>query len=235
MIACLVYKLVNEYDADVNLLDTWGYSAIMFVAKAPQPKAVEVCEFLISKGADVNSLDRNYNNALHYACLKDNMAIAAILINNGADYTNLNIDEKTPLDVMSVVASIDRINYLIAEVSDDGREGGAVAIKAPEVSSVSSEKPKWLRHINEGIPEFQPIYRLKDMGGYLFIDLEEEAAEQRRREEEEAARKRACDREEVASVLLGVMALVAGKDDFDEVMGAMNSLLARIVIGLMAS
>ena len=152
---------MDEYGADVNLLDRWGYSALMFAAKSPNPNAFEVCEFLISKGADISTLDRNYNNALHYACLKNNVAIVTLLINNGADYTNLNIDEKTPLDVMDVVASIDRVNYIIAEVSDDSREGGAIAIKAPTITSVPVKKPRWLRHVNEGLMEFQPTYRLK--------------------------------------------------------------------------
>lgn len=56
-------------------------------------------EFYLKIGVDINSQDKNGNTALHWTLKNNDIDIAVLLINNGANYELKNKKGKTPIDV----------------------------------------------------------------------------------------------------------------------------------------
>jgi len=82
-------KAELEKGVDVNALDDrWPNGTPLHSAKT-----VEVAEFLIDNGADVNAKDKVESSPLHYA----NKDVARVLIANGADVNALNRTGKDPM------------------------------------------------------------------------------------------------------------------------------------------
>jgi ankyrin repeat protein len=54
---------------------------------------------LLAKGADVNAVDNNRNSALHYAAGYNAAEACTLLLENGADVSVKNADEKTAAEV----------------------------------------------------------------------------------------------------------------------------------------
>ena len=78
----------------------------------------ELVDFLISKKADVNSVDVNGNAALHYAVFDGSQKIVALLIAKGADVNLKNYNGVTPLHNASNKGPAGLIELLIANGAD---------------------------------------------------------------------------------------------------------------------
>ena len=89
---------------------------------------VETCEFLVSKGADLNLADSTFGNtALHIACNEGYLDVCEVLINNGADIDikNSYFDsssesnrEDTALHVACMQGHLDVCQFLIDRGAD---------------------------------------------------------------------------------------------------------------------
>ena len=78
----------------------------------------ELVDLLISKKADVNSVDVNGNTALHYAVFDGSQKIVALLIAKGADVNLKNYSGVTPLHNASNKGPAGLIELLIANGAD---------------------------------------------------------------------------------------------------------------------
>lgn len=82
-----IIKVLLDYGADVNVYDTFmGISPLLLACRYNNKKMVEM---LLKKGADVNRVDSFGNTSLFYAFIYNNLSVATLLIDRGA-----NIDPK---------------------------------------------------------------------------------------------------------------------------------------------
>ncbi len=91
---------------------------------------VEVAEFLIRKGADVNARNRDGGTSLHVAAFLGHADIAALLIQKGADVNARNTKGESPLDVSKVDWGITQLiaSWLELELDQDTVESGRTAV-----------------------------------------------------------------------------------------------------------
>ena len=81
--------------ADLNLAEkTEGYSPLHMAAMERMEPIVSA---LITKGANVNAVDKDQGTPLHTAAWESQASIVALLISNGADVNAKNKDGLTPL------------------------------------------------------------------------------------------------------------------------------------------
>ena len=57
-----------------------------------------IAELLIGQGADVNAVDDDWWSPLHVACYQDNTEMVLLLLQNGADFTMVDIDGNFAID-----------------------------------------------------------------------------------------------------------------------------------------
>ena len=85
----------------------------------------------------MNIVDRQFNSALSYACLKGNSDIAYTLLEFGADPEERNADNLTPIDL---IVDCDAAELFRNKVQDRYAAG-----KRPMKSKIPRpEKPAWL-------------------------------------------------------------------------------------------
>ena len=86
----------------VNITNVSGETPLSIITGKNQN--IEMLQFLIQKGADVNFQDHNGNTPLHLAAKNESqlsLRIMEILVESGADIDLKNQDDKTPLDDLS--------------------------------------------------------------------------------------------------------------------------------------
>ena len=91
---------------------------------------VEVAEFLIQKGADVNAKNRTGGTSLHGAVFLGHADVAALLIKKGADVNARNAKGETPLDVSKMDWETTQLiaSWLEIELDQDTVEAGRTAV-----------------------------------------------------------------------------------------------------------
>ena len=62
---------------------------------------IHVLSKLLDTGGDINSSNREGNNALHLACQRQNMEFAKILVKQGCKYDKRNKDGNLPIDLIT--------------------------------------------------------------------------------------------------------------------------------------
>jgi ankyrin repeat protein len=88
-------KVLIEKDASLaNIKDEAGNTPLHHAAMIG---SVEMIEYLLSKGADINAQNTQLNTPLHEAIQNGKDEISALLIENGADLKKTNIHHQTPL------------------------------------------------------------------------------------------------------------------------------------------
>ena len=99
------------YGSDVKAVDEKGLT-LLHLAVAGKDN-VDVVEFLIAKGADVNAKRKGSGDTpLHWAVQFDNIEIVKLLIARGADVQATNDKGSTPLDIAKFADNSAIIEYL---------------------------------------------------------------------------------------------------------------------------
>ena len=96
-IAKLFLKDHGEYKADVDILDSDGFSALHL---AIQDNKLNLVNFLLSNGAHLQKKSNCGQTALHYAAKNLNCDMAKYLIERGADVFDQDQDGLNPLDIV---------------------------------------------------------------------------------------------------------------------------------------
>lgn len=108
--ADLVKLMIEKYELDVNAKNRkTGWNALHYLIHFRMcPDSVEVAKLLIEKGINVNAVDKNGNNGLHYILLNDHpigrcrrFKIAKILFDNGINIWERNKAGHDCLDLIS--------------------------------------------------------------------------------------------------------------------------------------
>ncbi|XWS28375.1 hypothetical protein CRYUN_Cryun25bG0063100 [Craigia yunnanensis] len=84
---------------------------------------LDIMEYLIGCGVDVNASNIEMNTPLHWVCLKGHVEVVKNLVLSGANTSLLNSHEWTPIDeavTMGKMDVIDAINATIAELELTG-------------------------------------------------------------------------------------------------------------------
>ncbi len=103
---------------------------------------VEVAEFLIDKGADVNAIDKNLITPLHRAALGSGSKVAKILIDKGADVNAKDSRGRTPLHDAAGYGNDQMVELLIergAQVDVKDKRGTTALYSAASGTKDSKE------------------------------------------------------------------------------------------------
>ena len=77
-----------------------------------QSNDVNVVEFLVSVGANINARDDKGNTPLHYATMSKHVELVQVLVDSDADISLENDEGQTPLDLAIKHNSLDVVNIL---------------------------------------------------------------------------------------------------------------------------
>ncbi|NWR93320.1 TANC1 protein, partial [Furnarius figulus] len=120
------YILTVEKDHDMDINDTdalWGETAL--TAAAGRGK-LDVCEFLLARGAAVTRANRRGVPPLLCAVRQGHWQIAKLLVEHGADVNLCDKQGRTPLMVASCEGHLSTVEFLLSEgaaISSLDREG----------------------------------------------------------------------------------------------------------------
>ena len=79
-----------------------------------------ITDFLIQRGADVNSRDKGGSLPIHYACESGHLNIVQLLISKGSDVTTTNKCGNTPFDIASLNGHAEAADYLMQYGAEAG-------------------------------------------------------------------------------------------------------------------
>jgi ankyrin repeat protein len=143
--ACLtqqfaVIKYLLTHKADPNIIDKWRYSPLMFICRIPQGSASsEIAQDLITAGANIYQMDNCFNTPLMHACTKGNMAVAKLLLEQGANAKLENMDGHTARDLIK--------NCEDREFFDKTIQSCCLVVES-NTSEEGTRKPAWLTEVN---------------------------------------------------------------------------------------
>ena len=123
-------------DADINLQDVEGMTALMFAALNGMH---DVVKLLVDKGADVNlRSNKHRETSLMYAAGKGHLDIVKMLLDKGADVNLRSNKNKTAADYTSTDSGID---YLLKnhKVTKAAQGGGAAGSAVTGISANNKE------------------------------------------------------------------------------------------------
>lgn len=103
--------LLMLIDLDIEYTGYYKLESVTPLWLAAVNNNIEMCNILITKGANVNALSSKGSSIIKSACSQTNIDIVKLLINNGADIHKANILGSTCL--MSSIQSIALMNILI--------------------------------------------------------------------------------------------------------------------------
>ncbi|XP_073263200.1 uncharacterized protein [Populus alba] len=111
--------------ASLDSKDSLGRTAALHMAAANGH--LDIVEYLISQGVDLNSANKEKNTALHWACLNGHIEVVKNLILAGSSLGFLNSHERTPMDEAVTREKMDVIDAINAAVAQLELAGVAVS------------------------------------------------------------------------------------------------------------
>lgn len=113
-------KRLKKVNTDIT--DTSGYSSLHYASRAGH---LEIVEYLVTNGANVNLLTRsNQSSPLHRASKQGHTAVVSYLLKNGADAELKDSDGFTPLhhaawaNHLEICKLLISYNQHLAQISD---------------------------------------------------------------------------------------------------------------------
>jgi len=108
-------KAIIDCGADVNLIDSNGWTALHHAAEKGDIKAAQV---LLEGGADVNAYSNNRRTPLHLASTSNNVEMIKLLLNNGANI-EMETDAKcTALHYAAKKGNLESVKELLISGTD---------------------------------------------------------------------------------------------------------------------
>jgi len=111
-----VVRFLVENGADIHLPNVNGGTCLI-----NSVQSVELCEFLIKRGAVVNAADNSGNLALHYAIREGRLDAVRLLMQNGSDATKRNDFGDDALQTAALRGHTAILNYLLMELKPNER------------------------------------------------------------------------------------------------------------------
>lgn len=132
-------KVNAMIDSDPSLVHTKLADDTTPLLAAAYAEQVEIVQYLVTKGADVNARDNVYHfTPLHAAAYVCNMDIAKYLIANGASINAKTIAKETPLHLAINCGDLKFVSYLISQGADRSAqdESGQTPLSLAELMSL---------------------------------------------------------------------------------------------------
>lgn len=105
----------------INLEHKFGRYQRTYLHLAALERDKSLCEFLIKSGANIHALDRENNNILHIAALKENTEeLISLFLQKGVDARLLNIEGTTPLRIIQKLTKYAPKAHADLEKADKG-------------------------------------------------------------------------------------------------------------------
>lgn len=137
-----IVNMLLSMKADVNMVDLYGYGALSFACL--HKKGLPLVTILLEAGVHIDAMDKSYSTALLHACRKGNMEVVEYLVaKGGANYSLVNIDNHTPLDVCPNEDHKEEFQRIMDKHPLSGRPISYMK-KNPGVKEI----PTWVKRIN---------------------------------------------------------------------------------------
>ena len=120
--------------------DHRGMSVLLSTARDGGPTRAETIMTLITNGADVTAVDGEGNTALHHTARRDDLAVAAMLIDAEAPLGALNAEGQTPLAVACQAANWPLAELMLARRPPLQPAGGEPALVA--AADIADDDPR---------------------------------------------------------------------------------------------
>lgn len=112
-------KYFVDNDNDINAVSSEGFKWTAILEAATVCKNIDIIDYLIKKGADVNQRSVKRWTPLMFAVRSDNVEIAEMLIKNGANVNAVNNNSMSALDIAT------QANYVNSEIVRLLKKSGA--------------------------------------------------------------------------------------------------------------
>lgn len=107
--------VVFESDADLDKMNPHCEDALL----ASKSDRLEVVEYLIQAGADINATDKYGQTVLHQTARYEHWEFVELLVEKGADVNAKNIDDETVLHHATMHEAWEVVEWLIEKGADD--------------------------------------------------------------------------------------------------------------------
>lgn len=108
--------LLSSHDSDF-LNSTRDWTGDTLLAVAVWHEQYDAAKMLVEAGSNINTTNNNNSSPLHRACYRNNIELAILLMNNGADYSLRDKTGRRPADVGDRV--IRKVIKELQRVSDE--------------------------------------------------------------------------------------------------------------------
>eukprot|EP01102_Stenamoeba_stenopodia_P007572 TRINITY_DN2122_c0_g1_i2.p1 TRINITY_DN2122_c0_g1~~TRINITY_DN2122_c0_g1_i2.p1 ORF type:complete len:384 (-),score=82.63 TRINITY_DN2122_c0_g1_i2:838-1989(-) len=109
----LLMMLLMQPNINVSLTTLDGSSTLHYLARYCLQPYIDVCKWLLLRGADINAINKNKETPLHYAVMHRNLAMVQLLIKLGASVNAVNKYNDTPLKLAVYTENPDIIQCLL--------------------------------------------------------------------------------------------------------------------------
>jgi ankyrin repeat protein len=106
----IIEYLENEKNADMTLKRKDGISGFELSCSFGY---LEIVQYWLEKGADVDVVGNGYYTPLHWSCGNGHLKVASLLLSNGADIEKLAADGKTPLCSAVITNHFNVVQFLV--------------------------------------------------------------------------------------------------------------------------